>query len=244
MRLTKEQILHEIRRTAEANGGAPLGARRLARETGIKPSDWQQYWARLSDAQIEIGLERNEFSKAYSADGLLAKYAELAQAIGQLPTENDLEFKTKNDETFPSRGAFRERLGPKHELVKKLSEYCAGRAGLSGVLQLCQQYEPRGRENHGVSSGLENEVAGYVYLVKHGSRREYRVGSTDDPIRREGELRIQLPERLLPVHVITTDDRFGIEAYWHKRFAAKKLNGDWFDLDARDVAAFKRRRFM
>jgi hypothetical protein len=64
-------------------------------------------------------------------------------------------------------------------------------------------------------------AVGYVYLLKHGSRREYKIGRTNNPLRREGEVGIQLPEKLQPVHYIKTDDPPGVEHYWHMRFAAK-----------------------
>jgi hypothetical protein len=45
--MNKEHILSEIKRTAEANAGVPLGTQRFFKQTGIKQSDWYgKYWVR------------------------------------------------------------------------------------------------------------------------------------------------------------------------------------------------------
>jgi hypothetical protein len=47
MRVTKEHILKEIKRTALENGGKPLGKKKFETETGIRESDWSGiYWVR------------------------------------------------------------------------------------------------------------------------------------------------------------------------------------------------------
>ena len=79
-------------------------------------------------------------------------------------------------------------------------------------------------------------------MVKSG--RFCKIGMSNSVGRRLYEIALQLPEKASTVHSIRTDDPVGIEAYWHKRFQAKRKNGEWFNLDASDIAAFKRRKFM
>ena len=71
--LTKQDILNEIKRTAKENGGKPLGVSMFEKETGIKPYDWGQYWARFGDAQEEAGFTPNTLQTSYDDDFILEK---------------------------------------------------------------------------------------------------------------------------------------------------------------------------
>jgi hypothetical protein len=68
---------------------------------------------------------------------------------------------------------------------------------------------------------------------------------TVDPSPRHREVRLDLPAAAVLVHSIGTDDPAGIEAYWHKGFATKRIREtELFKLDAADVAALKRRKYQ
>jgi hypothetical protein len=243
----RDAIVAAIQRTAAANGGKPLGRARFAQETGIQESDWSgKYWARWGDAIREAGLEPNQLQeRIYDDTDLLAALIPEIRRLGRLPTALELRLRRRlpGDDGFPSHRAF-ERLGSKAQTRARLLAYCRDHPDCGDVEQLLlAQAEPsvgHPQDDPGVQDSADD--SGFVYLLKSG--RYFKIGHTNSVGRRAYELAIQLPERAEQVHVIPTDDPAGIERYWHQRFAARRKNGEWFELTPADVKAFKRRKFM
>lgn len=239
--MNKQEILSEIRRIAKESGGKAPGFQRFSAETGVRKSDWYpNLWLRLGAAIIEAGCQPNAFMAAYDTDYLILKYIELIRELGHFPIEGELRIRKKTIEDFPSHSSF-SQLGSKQERVQKIIEYCHAKGGFDDVIALCSTVAKPADKKLGLATS-DSENLGYVYLIRHGTRKEYKIGKTYNPIRREGEIRLELPEKVKPIHYIKTDDPAGIEAYWHSRFAGKRKEGEWFSLSAEDVRAFKRWR--
>src|SRR5579871_633543 len=127
--MDKGHILQEIKRTAGANGGIPLGWRRFLSETGIRECDWLGvHWARWSDALREAGFAPNQLTIGYDKPVLLEKYARFAIELGRLPVKGDLRLKAHNDPDFPSPSTFEKRW-TKNELIADLIKFCRDNVG-------------------------------------------------------------------------------------------------------------------
>jgi hypothetical protein len=241
--MNKEHILSEIKRTAMQNDGVALGKDRFFQETGIKTSDWMgKYWARWGDAVKEAGYTPNELQGKYDDNHVLESYALLVIELGKIPVAAELRLKASQDKSFPSHNVFG-RLGSKQQLINKLAMFCEKNTSFNNVLEIIKsQIKLEVEKTSSIVSDASEDTFGYVYMLKAG--KFYKVGRSNSIDRRSKELKIQLPEEAEKIHVITTDDPVGIEAYWHKRFVEKRKNGEWFELNTKDVKAFKRRKFM
>jgi hypothetical protein len=174
--MTKDHILAEIRRTAAANGGVPLGIARFSTETGIRYSDWHgKYWARFGDAVREAGFKPNELNSPYSDAELLDKLAALTRELRRFPVAGELRLKARDDKTFPSHNAFH-RLGKKAELARKLQEHCQAH-GLQDVAAICAPVATGGAESVEVRATTEPTEFGWVYLLRSG--RYHKIGRTN-----------------------------------------------------------------
>lgn len=239
----KEDILSEIKRTAEENDGKPLGTGKFEKETGIKPWNWRgKYWCSWREATAEAGYHNsNKMQDAYDEDFLLEKLVKLIQELSHFPSITECRFKRHQDKSFPSRSPFY-RLGSKGDLIQAVLKYCESHDVDPYVIDICKEAAVKAKPRQRKVAETEEIEFGFVYLMKSG--KYFKIGQSNCAERREFELRILLPEKLNLIHKIKTDDPRGIERYWHSRFKDRRQRGEWFDLSASDVKAFKNRKTM
>lgn len=241
--VTKDDVLREIRRTADENGGVALGRLAFFTVTGIRESDWSgRWWTTWGAAVREAGLEPQRLNPRLDDERVLDAAARIVRKRGRFPTAVEIRFECNADPTLPSHNTFR-RFGGLAGLRARLHVFAVER-GLQDVLAALP-----GQSGETVEGGacLDGDDAqppcdGFVYLMKAG--RHFKIGKANSVEARHRQLNIQLPQAAKIVHRIKTDDPYGIESYWHRRFANKRLNGEWFALSTEDVKAFRRRKFM
>jgi hypothetical protein len=233
----KETILDNIRQLAEQNDGLAPGMVRFERETGIAVSDWRgKYWSKWSEAVAEAGVELADFTPKTESEVVLKGYRAACIAYGRIPTEPEFKIFARQQPMAVSASTVLRHFGSKSALVEALRAW-ATKNGDDVLLPLI----PTAIE-HSSTAGGERLQEGLVYLLQSGAH--FKVGRSYELEKRIKQISISLPEKVELVHAIKTDDPPGIEAYWHRRFADKRANGEWFALSTADVRAFKRRKFQ
>lgn len=80
--------------------------------------------------------------------------------------------------------------------------------------------------------------AGFVYLLRSSSGY-YKIGRTKDPNDRIATFAVKLPFEVEYEHIISCSDMMEMERSLHARYADRRVNGEWFDLNAEDIAYIK-----
>ncbi len=210
--------------------------------TGISEYALTRHWPKYSDAIREAGFEPNALNGPADETTVLGRFVELTRDLGHVPTSNELRHARANDASFPSLGVFA-RLGPRNDRIARALEYCRGSTVSTEVVAILEAaYQTDARVGEGGSPGAPTRVSfGFVYLAR-GHPGEFKIGRTNLVDRRLLELGAMAAIEPTLVHEIKTDDPAGVEAYWHRRFADKRMRGEWFRLTTGDVAAFRRWR--
>lgn len=233
----RDYIISQIKRLATETG-APPGQIAFANVTGITQSKWRGvYWARWGDALAEAGYAPNEWNQRKDSREILEQVAALCRGFGRLPTRAEIMLHRQSNPDFPAQKTVARHFRTNADLTSALRELAAEGGQWSDLTDLLPNASAV--EQRPVRS---QQPEGLVYLLKSG--KHYKIGRSDDIERRFREVTIALPESVTLIHTIRTDDPSGIEAYWHRRFADRRANGEWFALTGDDVRAFRKRTFQ
>lgn len=237
--MDKAQILKKIQLLTNANNGKAPGSATFESKTGIKKSDWYpHFWLRWGDALIEAGYVPNKLQTAIPDESLIHSYIDLVRELGHVPVGGEIRRKAQKDRSFPSHNTFN-KFGGKSKLIDATINYCNNQSGYEDVVELLNEWlSTSGRITEVASQREAKPLTGFVYLMKSG--RHYKIGRTVSVGSRERQLAIKIPVPPKTIHSIETDDPVGVESYWHRRFAEKRGEGEWFDLSFDDIKAFKR----
>jgi hypothetical protein len=240
--MTKDLVAQRIHALAQERGGhMSLGA--FLAETGIndkwlRTQPWFEGWNNLLQ---ELGLATKSFGAVRAQPEAVAHaVAALIAREGKWPTEDELVRERKRDPAFPSLKVIRplRKSGALANLIVQASTGDSNLARAAAIASTKLSAVPPPERGP-----ADERVRGYVYLLRSG--RRYKIGKSNDPSRRWREVRLELPDETHQIHTIATDDPSGIETYWHQRFAVKRIrNTEFFELDAADVRAFKRRSYQ
>lgn len=233
----RDLIIREIQRLARENGSAPPGMALFRKSTGITSTKWRGvFWLKWSEALNEAGFQPNSWNQKSDSDYLLKAIGRLCRKLGRFPTRTEIRMERRLDANFPAHSTIENHFPTNEKMIAalhKLAEHDASWENLPSLLPV----------EHSISNTSQSKVEdGFVYLLKSGYH--FKIGRSGNIERRLREVTVSLPEAVTLVHSIRTDDSSGIEAYWHRRFADRRANGEWFKLTASDVRAFCRRSFQ
>ena len=235
----RDFILQEIRRLASANGGQAPGMGTFQSQTGIGERQWRGlYWSRWSDALKDAGLEPNKLNERADTGSLLAGLIAACRHFERLPTEADMQILRRINPAIPHPNVLKSHFGKRADLIAALAKHVANDPAYADVAAMLPDQSDGASQRQPSSKSVE----GFVYLIKSGDF--YKIGRSNNAERRFKQITTALPDKAELFHTIRTDDPPGIEAYWHRRFADRRANGEWFKLTPQDVAAFKKRKFQ
>lgn len=115
------------------------------------------------------------------------------------------------------------------------------RSGLEEIIKVHYGYSYRNHGEHArIEQGTSSSRVGHVYVMRAKKNNLYKIGQTTDIAMRLCELS-QLHGPIYVEWVSTTVEPNEHEGRLHALFATKRVDGEWFELNERDVEHIRSR---
>lgn len=92
-------------------------------------------------------------------------------------------------------------------------------------------YKPQRKKRHG-----------YVYIATFDNIR-FKIGMSSELDDRITKLSIEMPYELKIIHAIETNDSWLTEQLFHKYFKNKRIKGEWFGLEEKDLFYIRKGKY-
>lgn len=89
----------------------------------------------------------------------------------------------------------------------------------------------------------EGKAPGYVYFVQEHLNGSFKIGKTKHIDRRMNLFKVKLPFENELIFLIKSGNHHQTEVAFHKHFAHKRLEGEWFALTREDMTWIKEKKY-
>jgi hypothetical protein len=184
----RDQILAEIKRIADANGGQAPGLKTFESATGIRRHDWLgKFWSKWSDAVTEAGIKPLERTKKVERSFIFPRLAEIVRHYKREPTRVEFDLYKRTDSGLPWYQTLLEHFGSKMEMIAALRAWAETADGYGDIVAMLPAITEQPKN---LTSAAPKE--GYVYLIKSGAF--YKIGRGDELEKRVKQIRVALPD--------------------------------------------------
>lgn len=105
----------------------------------------------------------------------------------------------------------------------------------NGYVEYSREEKRRKSEENEKKYVIKNNN-GYIYIIKE---RYYKIGRTKRFPERPFQVQTELPHKSEIIYYCEVNNYNDVEKQLHKRFKTKKMNGEWFNLDEKDIENLK-----
>ena len=109
---------------------------------------------------------------------------------------------------------------------------------IEGLIKMCQSVQGIERANVILEWAQSGKQPGFIYLLRSSSGY-WKIGLTSAPENRRKTFDVKLPFEIAYEHLIPTNEMKKAETWLHRKFANKRVNGEWFNLSPEDVEWIK-----
>tara|TARA_Y100000766_G_C18898828_1_gene602324 strand:+ start:1260 stop:2075 length:816 start_codon:yes stop_codon:yes gene_type:complete len=190
------------------------------------------------DEEIRTGLGYNEvdriliaISKADIINSKIVNYIDDDENVVSMSKKYDVIIRNHKslNNVLEDLETLKKKVGSRDEIREQWRLYSNDKAKVLGTQQLDKNFNP-------IVTTDTNDAC-YLYLMKDYNTGYYKIGISNSPEYREKTLQSEKPtiEMICNKKYVSRRIAHSFEQALHKTFEDKRVRGEWFDLNTKDV---------